>query len=530
MLKRILRAVTSLPSRRPTGKNQTCTPLSKDITENIDTIKRTFGDATDLLVKEFLAGGRPSWRVAVVLLEGLSDETEVTDSVLKPLMIWARPNLIEVPKRDLINQFRKRLITSQSILDIDTLEEALFHITAGNSVVLVNGHSTALVVDNRGIPSRGIEQPSAEATVRGPRVSFTEVITDNIALIRQRLKTPDLAVEAMRLGRKSHTETRLLYLRSIAQPEITKEVRRRLASIDTDLVLDTGVIQELIRDHPYSLFSTVRSTERPDSVVAELNEGRIVVLIDGSPFAISMPSHFFSFFSSPEDHYVQFPVASTLRIIRISGFFISVIITPLYIALTTFHPELIPLPLLLNIAATQAAVPFPVAVNALGAEIIIEVLREAGVRLPQQFGPAVSIVGALVLGQAAVQAAFISPGLVIVVTTAAIASFAVPRTEASISFRLARFPFLALASILGLYGIALGLLAMSYHVCSMKSFGMPFLALYTPGRVSELSEKVLVPPDIIRRSVRPGARADRTRTGPAPKLNDPSESGDTGEE
>ena len=530
MLKRIFRAMTGRKALGYEIGDRPVTRLSKHIEDDIKAISEALGNPSDLVVKHFLVGGRPSWKVAVLLLQGIVDEAATSETILKPLLLWARPGLIEMHKRDVMYQMRTRIITAQDMVEIRTREEVLTHILTGHSVVLVEGQESALAVRSKSVPSRGVEQATSEQTVRGPRVGFTESIRDNLALIRLQMKTPDLAVESLRVGRKSQTDVRLLYLRSVAHPEVVNEVRRRIKAIDTDIVLDSGNIQNLIRDHPYSLFSTIRSTERPDSAIADLNEGRVALIVDGSPYALTMPSHFYSIFGSPEDHYVGFPVTSTLRLFRVVGFFLSVTITPLYVALTTFHQELIPLPLLLNIAATQAAVPFPVVVNAFIAEVLIEVLREAGVRLPLQFGPAVSIVGAFVLGQAAVQAALIAPGLVIVVTTATIASFSVPRSEAAISFRLLRFPLLALAAFLGLYGLSLGSLVVLYHVASMKSLGMPYMALYTPGRVSELGEKIVLPPAQAARPVRPSSHKDRLRHGPPPKLREPREDGDTGEE
>ncbi|MEW6081145.1 MAG: spore germination protein [Bacillota bacterium] len=530
MLKELLRVVARRRAPRNQIGQRPSTPLSKHIGDEINAITGLFGHPSDLIVRQFLVGGRPNWKIAVVLLQGIVDEVAVNDTILKPLVLWARPTLIDMQKRDIMHQMKTRIITAQDVIEVRTREEAISHILAGQSVILVEGQEVALVVRTKSVPSRGIEQATSEQTVRGPRVGFTELIRDNLALLRLHMKTPDLAVEDLRVGRKSQTDVRLIYLRSIVHPEIIQEVRRRVKSIDTDVVLDSGMIQNLVRDHPYSIFSTIRATERPDSTIADINEGRVALLVDGSPFALTMPNHFYSFFASPEDHYVGFPVTSTLRIFRVLGFFLSVMITPLYIAATSFHQELIPLPLLLNIAATHAAVPFPVVVDALIAEVIVEILREAGVRLPQQFGPAVSIVGALVLGQAAVQAAFIAPGLVIVITAATIASFSVPRAEAAISFRLLRFPLLLVASILGLYGIALGLLVVLYHVSSMKSLGMPFMALYTPGRVSEIGENLVIVPAQVARPVRPSAHRDRLRRGTPPEIREPREDGDTGEE
>ncbi len=515
-----------LKKSEETPKQENNKNLSPHLQKNIEEIQDLFQGAQDLLFKEFYLGGRPSWKVAVIYLESMVDENIVHQYITEPLMIWSRPAFAEeLMDEDVIKEAASKLIPAQDMQEITTLNDIVINLLEGNTVFLIDGSRSALAVEAKGWPSRGVQEPMVEVTLRGPRHSFTETLMDNVALIRRHLKNAGLVNEHMSIGRKSKTDIRVMYLRDIAQPEIVNEVKRRLESIDTDLITDSGVIQNLITDHPYSLFPTIRSTERPDTAASELNEGRVVVLVDNTPFALVMPITFYTIFTSPDDHYGNFHVASTLRGVRFSGFVISTFFTPFYVALSSFHQELIPLPLLLNIAATQQGVPFPIGLSAFLAELVLEILREAGVRLPQQFGPAVSIVGALVLGQAAIQAGFISPGVVIVVTTAAIASFATPRTEAAISFRLLRFPFLFLAMALGFYGIAFGVVIMIYHLASLKSFGIPYYDMYTPGRVSTLGEGIIFLPEQVRRPVRPGGFPDRIKRGAPPDPRDPKEGG-----
>lgn len=504
--------------RSPGGR-----PLSRDLRSNLQMVRDRFYKSSDLRVREVPLGGRRAPQLAVVHLAPLTDVDVVHRDIINPLVVWARPQMIGgLRQRDLVEEIRRRVLTAESVKTVGTDTEVCDQLLEGNTVVLVNGHSTAILVESRGWPSRGVQEPSVEVTTRGPRLSFTENVKDNIALVRRRLKSPALTIEQLYVGAKSKTDVRLCYLRDIAPTRLVDEFRRRLDSIETDMVLDGGQIENLIRDHPLSLFTTMRASERPDTVASDLNEGRIALLVDGTPFALVAPNEFMTLFSSPEDQYVGFLTASVLRLIRILGFGLSVSLTPLYVALVTFHQELVPLPLLLNIAATQTGVPFPIAVSAFASEVIIEVLREAGVRLPKQFGPAVSIVGGLVLGQAAVQAGFIPPGLVIVITTAAIASFAVPRTEVIVSFRLTRVLLLLFASVLGFMGLVIGSVLVVYHLASLKSLGTPYLSLYTPGRVSEIGEQLVAMPQRASRIVRPGAIRDRRRRGPPPVLTDPT--------
>ncbi len=504
-------------------KTQGGKPLSKDLHRNIRMVRDMFYESSDLRIKEVPLGGRKAPQLAVLHLAPLTDVDIVHRDIINPIMVWARPGLLGgFRHRDLVEEIKRRVLTAQTVKTVETDTECSDHLLEGNTIIFIAGHASAISVESRGWPGRGIQEPSVEVTTRGPRLAFTETIKDNVALMRRRIKDPALTIEQLHVGDKSKTDVRLCYLRTIAPKRLVDEMRRRLNAVQTDMILDSGQLENLIRDHPLSLFTTMRSTERPDSVASSVSEGRIALLLDGTPFALVAPSDFLTLFASPEDEYVGFPAASVLRLIRITGFLISVAITPLYVAMTTFHQELIPLPLLLNIAATQTGVPFPIIVSALIAEVVIEVLREAGVRLPQQFGPAVSIVGALVLGQAAVQAGFVPPGLVIVVTTAAIASFTVPRTEVIISFRLLRVALLLLSSVLGFMGLVIGFVIVVYHLASLKSLGVPYLSLFTPGRVSELGEQVVTMPARASRPVRPGAAQDRRRRGPPPELIDPT--------
>ena len=471
-------------------------------------------------------GGRPDWKVAVVYLESLADEAAVKTTVTEPLVLWARPDFVrDLSRASLLDQAHTRLILAQDIKRLDTMGDVIDKVLKGNAVLLVDGTEAALAVETKGWPSRGIEKPSSEVGVLGPQVAFTEAIRYNIALVRLQLNTPDLVIESMSIGRKSRTEVRILYVDGVARGEIVDEVRRRLLSIDTDVILDMGMIRNLIRDDPFSPFAMDRLTERPDSVAAELNKGRVAVLSNNSPFALVLPAHFSMVFEAAEDHYMNPLTSSVVRIIRMMAYILSLFGSPLYVAIVTFHFELLPLPLLLNIAATQEGVPFPLGLTAFVTELVMEMVREAGVRLPQQFGPAVSIVGALVLGQAAIQAGFVPPGLVIVVTMGTIGSFAVPRAEKAISYRLLRFPLLLLGATIGFYGVAFGLLMVIYHFSSLKSIGVPYFTLYTPGEVQRLATEAIVVPPQLSPVTRPLARHDRVRRGRLPKPRDPKASG-----
>ncbi|MFO8060772.1 MAG: spore germination protein [Bacillota bacterium] len=514
-----LRKILSRRRRSSTesGKSNE-TPLSANLSVNLKALRGTFSEASDFVVKEFHLGGQPSQRMAIVYIDNMTDGDMIRNTVLTPLMILARPVFTgKRPEKNLYNDIRSALMPAQEMSNLATVEEVIRSILDGDAALLANGLRSGIRVETRGFETRNIEEPTSEVAIRGTREGMQETAAENVVLIRRRLKCSSLAVERFTVGRRSRTDVRILYVRDVAPAAVVDEIRRRLESIDVDVVHASRTIQEFIADSPFSIFPTVKATERPDTAVACLVEGRVVLLVDNDPFVLIMPMEFWAFFSSAQDYNFHFYIPSVLRVLSFGAFLLASLLTPIYVALITFHQELIPLTLLLNIAATEAGVPLPAAVNAFGVEVVLEVLREAGARLPRAIGQAVSIVGAIVLGQAAVQAGFVSPGLVIVAATAAIFSFAVPQYEVTTAWRLMRFPLLALASTLGFYGVAWGVVIIVFHLASLKSFGVPYLALYSPGRVSELGDQIIMLPHPLRRPVRPVATGDRVRRGEAPR-------------
>jgi spore germination protein KA len=271
-----------------------------------------------------------------------------------------------------------------------------------------------------------------------------------------------------------------MYIHGIAHDQIIEEIRQRLHKIDIDSVLESGYIQQLIEDQTLTTFPTIYDTERPDIVAGNLLEGRIAIFVDGTPFVLIAPAVFIQFFQSAEDYYVRFDISTSIRFLRVVMFIISLIAPATYVAVTTFHQEMVPTQLIVAIAAQRESVPFPAFVEALLMEVTFEILREAGIRLPKAIGSAVSIVGALVIGQAAVQASIVSPAMVIIVSITAIANFATPSFAMAISIRLMRFLFMICAAVFGFYGIILALLMMVVHLCSLRSFGIPYMAPLAP--------------------------------------------------
>ena len=320
----------------------------------------------------------------------------------------------------------------------------------------------------------------AEGGIRGSREGFIESLQVNTSLLRRIIKSPALKLQSMKIGKYTKTNVVVAYIDGLVDQTLIEEITNRLQRIEIDGILESGYIEEMIEDNPYSPFPQLLATERPDVACAHLLEGRAVILVEGTPFTLIAPISFFSLIQSHEDYYNRFMVGSLIRWLRYVFLGISLLLPSLYVAVLTFHQEMVPTALMLSVAASREAVPFPAIVEALIMEITFEALREAGVRLPKQIGSAVSIVGALVIGQASVQAGLVSAPMVIVVAITGIASFMIPRYATGIAIRMLRFPIILLAGTLGLLGIMMGIIAIVIHLCSLRSFGVPYLAPLAP--------------------------------------------------
>ncbi|HEX2946821.1 MAG TPA: spore germination protein [Clostridia bacterium] len=437
-------------------------------------IRKAMGYASDILVREFTLASDIEEKAAVIAMSGLSKNDLINEQILGSLMLDARFKDAN-STRDLFEQIKKYGMPNINVKEEVNVVNAVNELITGNSVLFLNGMDKALIVGSHGWNERQVSQPITENVIRGPRDSFTENIESNIALIRRRIKSPDLRVDSIKAGTQTKTDISIVYLSGIANENVVDEVKNRLKRIEIDAILESGYIEELIEDNPISPFPMIEHSERPDKVSAAVLEGRVAILVDTTPFVLMVPTVFFQFLQSADDYYERYLIGSLTRVVRIISYFISVVLPALYIALTSFHQEMIPTSLALSLAASREGVPFPSIGEVLLMEVIFEIMREAGLRLPQQTGQAVSIVGGLVIGQAAVQAGIVSQAMVIIVALTGISSFAIPAFNAAGSGRLLRFPLILLASVFGLPGILAGLSIILIHMSGLRSFGVNYL-------------------------------------------------------
>ena len=454
-------------------------PLGKDLNEKVTQIKEELGNSPDLIVR-FIKHKDNRFAFAVVHIDGVSNIQDINEHILEPLLT-SKTNPDSTSLKDELEQ----IIAISNIKVKSTLKDILSAITSGNTVILIDGDMRALILDTKEFQTRSIAEPTTQTVIRGPKDCFTENLRTNTSLIRARVQSPNLRLEAMKIGEVTQTEVEMMYIKGIADESIVMEVKERLQKIMIDGILESAYIESFIQDEQKTPFPTVQNTERPDVVTANLLEGRVAIFIDGTPYVLIVPVTFLQFFQSPEDYYQNQFMGGMLRILRLGAFFLALYAPALYIAMITHHQSLVPTVLLVSIAAQREAVPFPAIIEAFIMEITFEGLREAGIRMPRAIGPALSIVGALILGQAAVQAGFVSAAMVIIVSVTAIASFALPNYNIGITARILRFILLIVASYSGLYGVLIASLFIGMHMCGLRSFGIPYLAPIAPFKLKE---------------------------------------------
>jgi len=472
---------------KPVTKQIEGRDISESLEETTSSIKELLGGSDDFIVHSFQIFGQHA--AVLFYFTDITDHAVINNTILKPLKYG--PPHIDVESIPL-HALRDTL-----------LEETLYHsegfaernisilidsLLRGQSVVVIDGLNEAIVIETRKLAQRSIEQPATEQVIRGAREGFIESLGTNISLLRYRLQTPDFRVKSMQIGTKTKSKVAVCYMEGITNPGIVKEVNKRLSSIDIDAVLDAGYLEQFIEDNHWSPFPQIQYTERPDKVVANLLEGRVAIMVDGSPMALIVPTVFSQFYQTVEDYTERYVLMSAIRMSRLVALVFSLVFPSLYVAIISFNPELIPTEFAVAVAGGRAGVPFPAVIEVLVIEISMEVLREATIRLPQQVGGALSIVGVLVIGQAAVAAGFSSPITVVIIALTTIGSFATPAYNAALALRILRFPLIILAGVFGLYGVMVGLILITNHLLSLKSFGVPYLSPFVPGNVQGMRD------------------------------------------
>lgn len=434
-----------------------------------------FGQDDSIVYRTFFTAEPHERECLIVYPEAMTANDFVSDFVVRPL---SRETLDPGLKGEALARYLvEHVLPINAVKEVTSIADAANEILTGDAALFVDGCASAFIIPSKSLTFRQPTEPSAEAVVRGPREAFCESLAVNITLVRRRIRTPMLKFSYLQLGRQTQTKIAIAYVEGLASPAIIEEVHQRISEIEIDAVLDSGYIEELIQDAPLSPFKTIGHTERPDIVAARLLEGRVAILVDGTPVALTMPYLFVESLQANEDYFKHFALASVDRLIRYICLFLGTSTPAIYLALLAYHPILIPTQLAVSISASRQGVPFPAVIEVFMMGLIFEIMREGGVRLPGPIGQALSIVGAIVLGDAAVQAQIVSAPMIIVVAITAIAGFAVPRVYGVMI--LLRAFFSLCAGLLGLYGYFIGVIAVTIHMMSLRSFGVPYMVNFT---------------------------------------------------
>ncbi len=465
--------------------------IPKDIKAVEDRLNGTFEASRDLVLRKIALGNGMSIPVLIAFIDGIIDKNIINNDIIRPLTQGDISVAFDDPcfKAYLLDYLKKKLIVNYQLEEIKDFETGIDGMLAGYVMVYVEGLDIALKVSAQGGDKRDVEEPLTESVVRGPREGFTESIVTNISLIRRKVKNPNLRFDSMTIGKQTKTEVVVCYIKGIANQEIIDEVKNRLNKIDANSILESCNIEEYIEDNRFSLFQTIGNSEKPDIVSAKILEGRVAILCGGTPFVLTVPHIFVEVLQDGQDYYSRWVYSLLVRSVRLMAFWITTMIPAAYVALICFHQDVLPFKLLLTMTASREGIPFSAVTEALLMIFTFELLREAGVRMPRPIGQAISIVGALVIGDAAVRAGLVSIPMVVVIAITAISSFIVPQIAGGLL--IIRLALLIAANVAGVFGIVIGSLFLFIHMASLKSFNVPYLSPLTPLEGEDLKDGLI---------------------------------------
>jgi spore germination protein KA len=505
-----------LTDSNKTAQSNKTVKLNNSLDNNINVFKNLFKDNQTVIFREFQNRINDNIKCCIIYTDGMVNKQLVDEHIILSIMEMNLKDIIT--PENIMGILNSKVIISGDVKKVTDVNEMVASIAYGSTLLLVNKVSEALIIDTKGWPVRAIEEPTTEKALRGSKEGFTESIISNLTMIRRRIRTPELKVIFKEIGTRTKTNICICYVEGIAQDKILEELMKRLDKINIDSVLESQYIEEYIRDSHFSMMNTIGNTESPDVACGKLLDGKIIILCDGTPFVLTLPYLFVENFSVYEDYYNNYIYSTFNRWLRILALISGISVPAIYVGIVTFHQELIPTSMFLSISAARKGIPLPTVVEALVMLTGFSLLREAGLRLPKPIGQAVSIVGALVLGESAVNARIVSAPMVIVTAVTGISSFLVPKLLTL--FSVAQLVLLIFASTLGLYGYIFGIMWLLLYLMSLRSFGVPYMLYATVVKVEDLKDTAVRVPWFLM-NYRPKLVAmDRRRsnnTGDSPK-------------
>lgn len=482
-------------------KERSMDPGIYQLTDSLDTnvahLEEIFADSNDIHIRELFI--MPLKRKAVIVfVESMTDQAIINGHIMQKLSMPPTTVLSNPIPQPTYEYLKNTLLTAASVTAAYEMDAATKRVLSGDTALFVDGLSTVLIIATRKVDSRAVSDPQVESDITGPRDGFTEELRVNITLVRRRIKNPNLVVKRVTIGQRSETDVGIIYFRGIVNMKLVQEVEQRLKDLNIDDPNVSGM-KGLLTDHPFSPFPTILTTERPDKFTAALLMGKVGIIVDGTPYCLIIPAMFSDFFQANDDYSENWLIGTLTRISRYINAFLGLSFPALYVAIISFHPAFLPTPLALLIGATREGLPFPTFIETLIMVIILEIMQEAGIRLPKNVGSAVSIVGGLVIGDAAVRAGLVSPPIVIVTSFTAIASFTIVHHNMGLPLRLLRFMLMILGASFGMFGVTMGLLAIAVHLATLESFGEPYLATLAPRNFAALRDvkatAIILPPN-----------------------------------
>ncbi len=490
-----------------------------EIDKNLDFLKYKYNAliCNDVIIREFsLLAQNIEYKAFVMYIDGMVDSPVINEFILSPLMMRNRANIFDDKQKKFVSEkkidnvtlknFKKSkeknlvdfiynsLIPQNSVDKVTDFSDVYSAINMGNCMLFVDSLDTAFNLDVKGFKQRNIDSPSNEVVVRGSQEAFVENIRTNTSMIRRLVNNENLVIETLTVGQITKTQVSIGYIKSLANEDLVAEVRYRINNLSVDYLISSGQLEQLIQDSPESLFPQMVATERPDKVSNFLLEGRVIIIVNGSPYVLVAPGVFVDFITSPEDLNLKYQFSNMQKLIRLLAIFLSLLLPGMYIAITNYHQELIPTELLFTIAAARESVPFPTFVEILLMEISFELIREAGLRVPTPLGSTIGIVGALILGEAAVSASLVSPVLIIIIAITGICSFSIPDFSLNFTFRIYRFIYIILGYVAGFLGISVVLFIQLVIMCKLKSFGSPYINPYILNKNKRSISSYFIPP------------------------------------
>lgn len=443
-----------------------------DLNINIDLIREGLGKQSPMVVKHFYIGMDEPLEAAIIYVNGITNKDTIDRDILNPLMIHIGENLNG--KANIGDYLCKRYISmSNTMVELD-INVVVEHLKRGKTAVVINGAIEVIIADTTGGLQRAIMEPMNETAAKGPRDGFVENLEVNISLIRRKVKDKNLSIELFNVGRRLQSDVAVIYIDDIVDKKVLEELKNRIEAIDVDAILSAGKLEQFIEDYAYTVFPQACSTERPDRAIGNMLEGRIIVLVEGTPMVLLYPATFMQFFQATEDYTERTVVASFARLLRIMAAIIVVTLPSIYLTLIKFNVELIPLKFVTPIVQSRVGIALTPFLEIMAMEFVVEFLREGGLRLPTKIAQTLSLVGGIIIGDTAIRSKMVSPTTLLIVGITVITTFLIPNYDMSLSIRMLRFPMLILANIMGIFGIAVGWFLIIVHLSSLDSLGVPY--------------------------------------------------------